>query len=105
MSLNVALVLCSRSFAKWGSYDQEAHGDLMALALAAPAVVTTIPLYWRSEPWQAALALPLLFLPWHVSLGFGGHNPEALIPAPSRWDRELFQASPTLRLPGAATPR
>ena len=63
VGLNIALVLCSRSFAKWGSYDQEAHGDLMALALAAPAVVTTIPLYWRSEPWQAALALPLLFLP------------------------------------------
>ncbi len=63
VGLNVALLLCSAPYARWGSYNQEAHGDLIVLALSAPALVTIIPLYWRGEPWQAALALPLLFLP------------------------------------------
>jgi hypothetical protein len=63
VGLNLALVLCSAGAARWGSYDKEAHDDLILLALAAPALVVTIPLYWRGKPWQAAVTLPLLFLP------------------------------------------
>jgi hypothetical protein len=56
-------LLFSGPAARWGGYNREAHYDLVLLALAAPALVTIIPLYWRGQPWQAAVALPLLWLP------------------------------------------
>ena len=56
--LNVALLLFSGPAARSGGYNREAHFDLVLLALAAPALVTIIPLYWRGKPWQAAVAFP-----------------------------------------------
>jgi hypothetical protein len=63
VGLNVALLLFSVPAARWGSYDREAHYDLILLALAASALVTVIPLCWRGALWQAAAAIPLLLLP------------------------------------------
>jgi hypothetical protein len=62
--LNVALMsLAAGPGGRWGGYDREAHFSLILIAVAAPALVSEIPLFWRGQPWQAAVALPLLVLP------------------------------------------
>jgi hypothetical protein len=61
--LNVVLLLCSGPAASWGGYDREAHYSLIMLAVAVPAFVMIVPLFWRGQPWQAAVAFPLLCLP------------------------------------------
>src|ERR1035438_6939171 len=65
--LNVVLMALSAGPAgRWGGYDREAHFALINIAVAAPAFVTVIPLFWRGQPWQAAVALVLLLLPFVV---------------------------------------
>ena len=65
--LNVVLMALSAGPAgRWGGYDREAHFALINIAVAAPAFVTVIPLFWRGQPWQAAVGLILLLLPFIV---------------------------------------
>jgi len=54
---------------RWSSYDREARITLLAGGVAAAALVTVIPLFWRGKPWQAPIAFVLLWLPVLVLLG------------------------------------
>ncbi len=61
--LNAVLWPLMASAARWSNYDREAHLALISIAVAAAALVTVIPLFWRGKPWQAPLAFLLLWLP------------------------------------------
>ena len=62
--LNVVLVLYSGYGARSSGCSEDVHGWLALLILSALAVVAAVPLYWRGQPWQAAIVLPLIFLPF-----------------------------------------
>jgi hypothetical protein len=62
----VVLALSAGPTGRWGGYDQEAHFAVINIAVAALAFVTIIPLFWRGESWQAAVALLLLLAPFLV---------------------------------------
>jgi hypothetical protein len=53
----VLLVLSAGPAGRWGGYDREAHFALIDIAVAAPAFVTVMPLFWRGEPWQTQLRI------------------------------------------------
>ena len=61
--LNAVLWPLTAAAARWGNYDREAHLALINIAVAAAALVTVIPLFWRGKPWQVPLAFILLWLP------------------------------------------
>ncbi len=65
--LNVVLIVLSAGPAgRSDGYDREARFALINIAVAAPAFITVIPLFWRGQPWQAAVGLLLLVLPFTV---------------------------------------
>jgi hypothetical protein len=63
LALNLCLWPLVSGLAKWSSYDRETRLAFVSGSLAAAAVVSVIPLFWRGKPWQAPLAFVLLWLP------------------------------------------
>jgi hypothetical protein len=62
--LNFALwLLLQRGSSPWDTYKSDAFFLIFKLAVAAVALVATIPLFWRGKPWQAPIAFVLLWLP------------------------------------------
>jgi hypothetical protein len=54
--LNVLLLLQS-------GMEPVGYHAVIYVAASVSAVVTMIPIFWRGEPWQAAVAIALLLLP------------------------------------------
>jgi hypothetical protein len=63
VALNFILWPLVQAAAKWSSYEQEYHLALVSGAVAAAAIVSVVPLFWRSQPWHAPIAFVLLWLP------------------------------------------
>lgn len=63
LALNVCLWPVIRELGMWSSYDREIRLALLSGSLAAAAVVSVIPLFWRGKAWQAPIAFVLLWLP------------------------------------------
>jgi len=61
--LNACLWPLWRGLSMWSSHDREYHLALISGAIAAAALVTVVPLFWRGQPWQAPIAFVLLWLP------------------------------------------
>ncbi len=61
--LNAVLWLLMAAGARWSNYDREAHLAVINISVAAVALVTVIPIFWRGKPWQVPLAFILLWLP------------------------------------------
>ena len=61
-----------KAMSKWSSYDRELRVALLGTALAAIALVSVVPLFWRAapaKPWIAPIAFVLLWLPLLVLWG------------------------------------
>jgi hypothetical protein len=52
-----------KALSRWSLYDLDARLALASGAVAATALVAVIPLFWHGQPWQAAIAFVLLWLP------------------------------------------
>jgi hypothetical protein len=61
--LNAVLWPLTQVLSKWSSYDREAHLAILTAAVAAAALVSVIPLFWRGQPWQSPIAFVLIWLP------------------------------------------
>ena len=64
--LNGCLWPLAGAISMWSSYDRKARVTLLAAGVAATALVTVVPLFWRGKPWQAPIAFVLLWLPFFV---------------------------------------
>ena len=62
-ALNLCLWPLVQGLAKWSSYDRETRLALISGSLAAAAMVSLIPVFWRGKAWQAPIAFVLLWLP------------------------------------------
>ena len=67
--LNTGLWPAWRGLSTWSSYDREYRLALIGGGLAAAALVSVIPIFWRGQAWQAPLAFVLLWLPALVLFG------------------------------------
>ena len=63
LALNLCLWPLGRELAKWGSYERETQLALISGSLAAVALVSVAPLFWRGRAWQTPIAFVLLWLP------------------------------------------
>ncbi len=52
-----------QGLARWSSYEREAGLALISGSLAAAALVSLAPVFWRGKAWQAPIAFVLLWLP------------------------------------------
>lgn len=70
-ALNIGLWFVFSGLSKWSTLDREFRLNLIGAGLAAPAIVITLPIFWRGIPWHAPLALLLLALPGYVIFSVG----------------------------------
>jgi site-specific recombinase len=63
VALNVVLWPLVQAAGVWSSYEREYRLALVSGGLAAAAIVSVVPLFWRGQPWHAAIAFVLLWLP------------------------------------------
>jgi hypothetical protein len=47
----------------WDGHERQAWLDLFGASLGIAAIVITIPVFWRGQPWQAPIAFLLLWFP------------------------------------------
>jgi hypothetical protein len=62
-ALNVALWFLMQTMAGWSSYDREVRSGLICGAIAAMAIVSVLPIFWRGDASQVPVAFVLLWLP------------------------------------------
>jgi hypothetical protein len=62
-ALNICLWPLVMQSAKWRSFDREAYLTIIEGGVAAAALVSVKPLFWRGRPWQVPIAFVLLWLP------------------------------------------
>jgi hypothetical protein len=67
LGIGLALSVCMwpliKAGAGWSSYERETRIALISGSMAAAAIVTLVPLFWRGKPWQAPVAFVLLWMP------------------------------------------
>jgi hypothetical protein len=61
VALNLGLLLCAAYGGRSSDFDWVWERPVFVLSVLT--VVAAVPLYWRGQPWQAALVLPLIVLP------------------------------------------
>jgi len=61
--LNAGLLPVFTGLSRWSNYDREYRLLLIGGALAATAMVSVVPTFWRGQTWQAPIAFVLLWLP------------------------------------------
>ena len=75
--LNLCLWPCFQGLARWGSYERATRLALISGSLAAVALVSLVPVFWRGKAWHAPIAFVLLWLPgfalYQVVLTVIGH--------------------------------
>ena len=67
--LNACLWPVWSGLSRWSSYDREYQLAIIGGGLAAAAIVSVVPIFWRGESWQTPLAFLLLWLPTLVLYG------------------------------------
>jgi hypothetical protein len=67
--LNACLWPVFTGLSRWSSYDREYRLALIGGALAAAALISVVPIFWRGHAWQTPFAFLLLWLPGVVLFG------------------------------------